>query len=960
MRRDGGPGTGRGGWFWASSPVLVGRGGQLAVLREVLVRRPAVVLIEGEAGVGKSRLVSELLAGDLESVLPLVGHCQRVGEPFSYGALVEALRGVGPALARQRSLNPVIGALAPLLPEIAAELPAPLPPLGDPRAERHRLFRAVRELLGALGPVLLVVEDLHWADDGTRRLLRFLAGEPPADLTVVLTYRREDLHGGSPLGAEFRSAAGGLVAVLEIEPLDVDGVRGLTEAILGAEDVSAEFAARLHERTAGIPFVVEEVLRALRDPAGAARAGGAQAERLLDDVKVPVLLRDAMADRLAALPTAAVRLVEAAAVLGTPAPAALLAEVGGVPENRLRTMLSHAVDGHVLHEVEGLRYGFRHVLARQAVYDGISSPERAALHDRAVDALEHVEPRPLVQLAEHSERAGRTADWATYAEAAADRAFDAGDAATATTLLQRLLAVPALPADVVDRLAIKLGRVADTGLDRDPAETLEHLLVDPRLATSVRGEVRLYRALLLVRQIGRIREGRAELERAIDESADRPDLVARAAAVLATPRLGTVPPAELGRWRQRAETHQVTATGELRISLLADLLGSRLHRGYLTGMDEMPQRADTRSGERQLARLRCDVADACVWLGHLDLGARFLRDGLRLATESGTPHVVATGRTAEARLDWIAGRWEGLAERASGLIEEYRDVTSVTGALELVLGWLAAARGDRAAAVEHFGRTGAHDPGDAITPVAISGIAGLASILLERKAADKAAAEVERGLAAVRLTDGWPWAGTLAPVAVTAYLAAGRTAKAERLVDEVAEGIADRDAPAVLAALAQCRGSLAEARGRRTEAVGYFRQAAAGYEAMRAPYFAALAREREATVLAPSDPDKAVELLTVLVQTLDGLGASKDAGRCRHTLHTLGSAKPARRGRRGYGNDLSPREAQIARMVAAGQTNREIADKLVLSSRTVDRHVAQLFRKLEITSRAQLRADRLG
>jgi predicted ATPase len=267
-------------------------------------RRPAVVLLEGEAGVGKSRLVSELLAGDLGAVLPLVGYCRQVGEPFSYGALLEALRGAGRVLARQRELNPVIGALAPLLPEIAAELPTPLPPVGDPRAERHRLFRAVRELLGAIGPVLLVVEDLHWADDGTRQLLRFLAGGPPANLSMVLTYRREDLSGGSPLGAEFRSAAGGLVAVLEVEPLDVAGVRGLTEAILGAEKVSPEFAARLHERTAGIPFVVEEMLRALRDPEGAVHAGSTRAERLLDAVRVPVLLRDAMADRLATLPAA--------------------------------------------------------------------------------------------------------------------------------------------------------------------------------------------------------------------------------------------------------------------------------------------------------------------------------------------------------------------------------------------------------------------------------------------------------------------------------------------------------------------------------------------------------------------------------------------------------------------------------------------------------------------------------
>ncbi|MEU4445177.1 AAA family ATPase [Actinosynnema sp. NPDC050801] len=961
MRRDGGSEKGRGSWFRTSSPILIGRGEQLAALREVVVRRPAVVLLEGEAGVGKSRLVSELLAGDLGAVLPLVGYCRQVGEPFSYGALLEALRGAGRVLARQRELNPVIGALAPLLPEIAAELPAPLPPVGDPRAERHRLFRAVRELLGAIGPVLLVVEDLHWADDGTRQLLRFLAGGPPANLSMVLTYRREDLSGGSPLGAEFRSAAGGLVAVLEIEPLDVDGVRGLTEAILGAEKVSAEFAARLHERTAGIPFVVEEMLRALRDPEGAVHAGSVRAERLLDAVRVPVLLRDAMADRLATLPAATVRLVEAAAVLGAPAPAELLAEVGGVPVERVRATLAHAVDGHVLHEVDGLRYGFRHMLARQAVYDTISAPERAGLHDRAVGALEHVEPRPLVQLAGHSERAGRTVDWLTYGEAAADRAIDSGDAATATTLLQRLLAVPVLPAEVVDRLAIKLGRIANTGLDqRDPTETLERLLADPRLATSVRGEVRLYRASLLVRQIGHVREGRAELERAIDEFADRPDLVARAAAVLSMPYLGTAPPEDLERWRRRAATHLATATGELRISLLANELAYRLHRGYLTGLDEVPERADTLGGQQHLARLRCNVADACVWLGHLDLGARFLHDGLRLATDSGASYVVSNGRTTEARLDWITGRWEGLAERASGLIEEYRDVTAMTGELELVLGWLAAARGDWAVAGEHFGRTGAHDPCDAIAPVAISGTAGMASILLQRGAVVDAAAEVDRGLAAVRRAADRPWVGLLAPVAVVAYSAAGRIAEAERLVDEVAEGIADRDAPAVLAALAQCRGALAEARGELPEAVGHFREAVARYEAMPAPYFAAIAREREATVLVPSDPEKAVELLTDLVKTFDALGASQDAARCRHALHTFGSAKPARRGRRGYGNDLSPREVEVARMVADGRTNREIAEKLFLSSRTVEQHVARLFRKLGIKSRAHLRADRLG
>ncbi|MFC7614552.1 AAA family ATPase [Actinokineospora soli] len=261
--------------FRTSSPVLIGRAEHLAVLRDAVAERPAVVLVEGEAGVGKSRLVAELLAGDLGPVLPLVGHCRRVGEPFSYGAVLEALRGAEGRLAELgNGLNPVTGVLAPLLPEIARHLPGPLPPIGDPRAERHRLFRAVRELLGALGPALLVVEDLQWADDGTRQLLRFIAGDPPAPLATAITYRREDLPTGSPLGAEFRPPPGALFAALAVEPLDVAGVRALTEAIVGEDAVSPAFATRLHERTAGIPFVVEETLRALRDPRARSRRAG--------------------------------------------------------------------------------------------------------------------------------------------------------------------------------------------------------------------------------------------------------------------------------------------------------------------------------------------------------------------------------------------------------------------------------------------------------------------------------------------------------------------------------------------------------------------------------------------------------------------------------------------------------------------------------------------------------------
>ncbi|MGW5054858.1 ATP-binding protein [Actinokineospora sp. NPDC004072] len=952
-----------------SSPVLVGRDEQFLSLRSVAALHPAVVLIEGEAGVGKSRLVAELLAGDLGPALPLVGTCAQVGEPFPYGAVLEALRGAGPRLTTRPPLSPVAGALAPLLPEIAEFLPPPPIPIGDPRAERHRLFRGVRELLGALGPVLLVVEDLQWADDGTRQLLRFLMSEPPPTLATVVTYRREDVPGGLPLGTAYRPPTGVVSVLLEIAPLKVEDVRKLAEAILDEEPVSAEFAAKLHERTAGIPFVIEETLRALRgtagNPTGTVHADGATARRLLDSVEVPVLLRDAMAERLAALPTAATRLVHAAAVLGAPAPAELLGEVSGVPEPRLRAALTHALAGHVLYEVDGGRYGFRHPLARQAVYDTLGGPDRIHLHNRAIDALDQVEPRPLVQLAEHSERAGRIAAWLHYGEAAADRATEVGDAATATSMLQRLLREPSLPAEHVDRLAIKLGQIAHTGLDqRDPSELLERLLGDPRLSTSVRGEVRLYRGLLLLRGAGRLGEARSEIERAIGDLAERPDLAAKGVAVLAMPYVGLATLAELEPWLAKADRYREECVDrELRLSLLANELGSKLHVGdptVLTRLRQLPEVVETVGEQRQLARAWCNLADGAYSVGHLRLAGELLRSGLRLAADCGATWVVSTARATQSRLDWFTGQWTGLAERTHRLLEEYRDLFPVASELALVLGSLAVARGEWAEATSWFTETGAFAPEEAISQVAIAGCAGLAWNQLSQDDAGRACADADRGMAILRTKGVWAWAGEIAPIAVGAYLGVGRVADAEALVAELAAGLVGREAPLAEAALAACRGRLAEHAGEQADAVRHYRDAGARYAGMPAPYLAAGMAEREALCLLPTDADAATALLSAQVDAYDALGATRDAARCRHHLRGAGGGKPSRRGRRGYGNELSPRELEVARLLAGGHTNREIAEVLFLSPRTVEQHAARVLRKLGVGSRTQLQAEDLA
>ncbi|PPK70462.1 AAA family ATPase [Actinokineospora auranticolor] len=949
-----------------SSPVLVGRVDQLGALRTAVPAQPAVVMVEGESGAGKSRLVRELLDTDLGPMAVLIGHCHPVGEPFPYGAVLEALRGAESRLARVRGgLSAVAGVLAPLLPEIAEHLPPPPPPIGDPRTERHRVFRALREVLGSLGPVLLVVEDLHWADDGSRQVLRFLMTDPPANLSIVVTYRREDVPGGIPLGAAFRPPGGITSVLVELGPLTVDEVRALTAAILDEDSVSAEFAAKLHERTAGIPFVVEETLRALRNPAGAVHADGATARRLLDAVEVPVLLRDAMAERLAALPVTATRLAQAAAVLGVPAPAELLGEVAAIGEQRIRAALTHALTGHVLHEVDPGRYGFRHALARQAVYDTLGGPDRQQLHTRAIEALDQVEPRPLVQLAEHSERAGRTAAWLRYGEAAADRATEVGDAGTATAMLRRLLLAPSLPAVDVDRLAIKLGQVAHLGLDqRDPTETLERLLGDRRLSTSVRGEVRLYRGLLLIRQAGGVEQARGELETAVADLARRPELAAKGAAVLGQPFMGMTPLAEFWPWLERTSRYrETTVDSEVRLSLLANELGSRLHTGdpsVMANPDWLAEPVYTPGQRRQLARARCNLADACTSTGHFRFAGEMLRDGLRAASECGAPFVVSTARATGVRLDWLTGEWDGLAERAHRLLDEYQDLFPVASELCLVLGSLATARGEWAEATSYLTETGAFNPEESIAPVAIAGCAALAWTTLSQDDVPRACADADRGAAIIRAKGVWAWSAEIGPAAVATYLAAGRTKDAERFVAEIAEGVEGRDLPMAVAALAHCRGRLAEARGDLPSAVVHYREATDRYAALPAPYYAATTAERESMCLLPTETDKAAEILSTLVDTFDTLGATRDAARCRHTLRGVGGTKPSRRGRRGYGNELSPREQEVARLLAAGHTNREIADVLFLSPRTVEQHAARVLRKLGVSSRAELQPESLG
>ncbi|WP_344589032.1 AAA family ATPase, partial [Kitasatospora paracochleata] len=278
---------------------FVGRRRELDLLLAAVRHPPAVVLVEGEAGIGKSRLVHEaglVLSGQGGRVL--TGSCQPLREPFPYGPVVDALRKAGDWLPAV-GVPPTAGALAPLLPDLAGRLPPPPAPVEDPHAGRHRLVQAVRSFLAALGPAVLVVEDLHWVDEATRDLLLLLARDLPDRLSLVLTYRPEDLPARTPvLGAAYRHPPGVSGTTVRLGALQVEDIDELATAALGHRAPRA-LGRVLLERSEGLPLVVEEDLLTLREQVR--QQDWDEAVQRLHRSDAPQGLREAVTERLAGL-----------------------------------------------------------------------------------------------------------------------------------------------------------------------------------------------------------------------------------------------------------------------------------------------------------------------------------------------------------------------------------------------------------------------------------------------------------------------------------------------------------------------------------------------------------------------------------------------------------------------------------------------------------------------------------
>ena len=631
-----------------SSPILVGRAAELATL-DVALRRaaeghPAVVVIGGDAGIGKTRLVAEFSAGARQAGARVyAGACLDLdGEGLPYGPFLECLRGIG------RDRDPAD--LALILGQVGAELALLAPgfarfvgaeqvpePDGGPTSpamvanpgDQVRLFEltlALIERLGAIEPFVLVLEDLHWGDPASRDLLAFLARNLRHERAmVVATFRTEDLERGHPL-LVLLAELGRLPIVerIDLKPLGLSEQREMLAAILGRRPSTA-LVERIHDRAEGNPFFAEELLAAVDRPPALGAAEFAPDRR---GAPPPRSLRDILLGRITGLAETTQRILRAVAVAGAHADDELVAELTGLTDDEVTDGVREAIERHVL-EVDPAtdRYRFRHALLAEVVAAELLPGERKRLHGEVARHLSGVggaggasgggmAGATAAELAHHWATAGVEPEALTASIEAARAATAVHAHADAHRQAERALALWPRVDDAAER----------TGIDR-----VELLLMAASSADLAgRGD----RAVALAR----------EAIEAVDEAAE-PIRVALIRSRLAY-YLWTSGESQASIAEHRAAIALIPAeppTAE-RARVVGGLAAALMPTGKYRESMELAEEAiatlraaKSHDGE---ARLLNVLGVDLVGLGDIEAGLDHLRVAVRLARESGPPEIL--------------------------------------------------------------------------------------------------------------------------------------------------------------------------------------------------------------------------------------------------------------------------------------------------------------------------------
>jgi DNA-binding SARP family transcriptional activator len=855
---------------------LVGRRDSLAELRAEWRRASAgaasVVMVTGEAGSGKTRLLIEL-AGETHAAgaTVLAGRCPEDGG-VAFAPFIEALR---PAVAAGGGALPewVLAELSRLLPELSAAAV----PEGEALDARHRLFEAVAAAIGQSArqaPLLLIVEDLHWADPPTLQMLGHVIRTVGwAPLLVAGSLRDE----GADAAPALQTLLGDLRRERRLETVALTGLSEqeageLAAAWLGSSP-SPDLAAALRGRTAGNPLFLEELVRHLVE----SHPGRSSAELLAAaGTEVPYGVSSVIDRRLVRLAARVRRAVEIAAVAGEEFLLADLAAACEVDDDELADDLDVVVGTGLVQEtgVPG-RYRFAHALVREAVLAGLASTRRALLHRRLATALEALpvdrrEAR-MPELARHLLDAGPLVDAPTTASAAlraAEQATRSLAYEDAVALLERAVATEL---DVRDPLRVELLLGLGDALARsgDSASAESRFFEAADRARSLGDHELLARAALgaagLTVSVGPTRAGvRALLEetlRAVDPaSALRPRLLARLAI-----EVYYVRPASL---REDLSAEALAGGRSLGGPALLEALGARhvalwsaAHtEERLVIADELIATARSLGArEAELQGVNWRVADL-VELGHLDAARESIDEHERLATDLRLVGYAWYVPMWRAMLALMAGRLDE-AERLSQEGERIGLATRDSNAALLFLVQRLAIRNARGEITE--ADLAAIDEGARRSPAGPAWRVWAASIALGRGDAERVRAVILRevdGLASLPLDADWLYTAATLGLQV-AYL--GEVSAAEQLYPRllpyrertVTSGRATACAGSVYLSL----GLLAATFGDDQAAVGHLENAVRRNDELGAVPFAAAARHALAGVIGDEERAAALE-----------------------------------------------------------------------------------------------------
>jgi DNA-binding CsgD family transcriptional regulator/tetratricopeptide (TPR) repeat protein len=961
---------------------LVGRDAELEQLCSTLgisasATDRSAVLLAGDAGVGKTRLLTELRDRSVaEGWLVQAGHCL----DFADSAL--------PYLPFSEITGRFARELPDLFDEVAERHPALLRLLPGQRmlsqatdpesvpADQAALFEAVHALAEAAGErqcLLLVVEDLHWADQSTRDLMSFLFGRGfESPVALVASYRSDDLHRRHPLRRQVAVwARMNGVERIQVDPLGRDDVRRLVQQ-LHPDPLPEEQVRDIVGRAEGNAFFVEELVGATRSRTG----------------RIPEDLADLLLVRLENLDDPAVTVVRAAAVAGRRVSHAALSEVVSLEAAELDSAIRDAVEGHVLVPTGDDFYRFRHALLAEAVYDDLLPGERASLHAAYVAALKDGRASgTAAELARHARTAKDHATALTASLRAGDDARGVGGAEEAAQHYLQALDLwsdTRLPDDVDLDYPRLVGLVSDALIAAGhPAraigvvrEQLDHLPADAD--DSVRGQ--LLGTLAFSLAMTESQQDPLELTReAVELVPDEPS-AARAKALSVHARM-------LARSGHFKEGREVAMTA---LALAERLDMPRLASDIRTTLVGLEKKGGP--SESLIEALRSAIAGAVdAGASNTELRALLLLGNHHLDnaefTEADDAFQQAITRARDEGIPWVPyaaeARWmHGVSLRIQGRWDDALRVLDLSREVAPPI-YAALFGGTRSQILVARGDAAGLELARGLRPFwreegLVAATAGAAEMEEAELRGDQGAAYATYRQVVDTLTSIWhPLFQARVRLAATTLAAfasgASRRSATERAADAPLVASLVDDAHAVLERRNEKSGATWGPESRAWESrvdaellrwrwaadvdppsqevlVEAWREAEARFEAFGAPYELACVRAALADVLtATGDAEGAHEARQAAIKTAEELGA-------RPLLGLLGQEPVVAAPARDVHVSLTRRESEILALVAQGRTNGEIGRQLFISTKTVSVHVSNILGKLGASGRTEAAA----